>query len=173
MHKGEATDENLLTRLAVPALLALALTGCQPISNTSAGLGAAAAMPLSELLIHAYDYTYDLPKQVAAGIVRTARFFLQAARGGESRQANLVRDQQGPAIARDQPDETSGRQDARRRDGVDDAAHRPTALSECRRFPGHQPRRDRLDGAGSHGGRVHRHLPHPRPGDRQAARGVY
>ncbi len=51
-------------------LLALALNGCQPITNTGAGTGAAAAMALPELLIHAHDYTYDLPKQVAAGIVR-------------------------------------------------------------------------------------------------------
>lgn len=62
--------KNLLNRLAVTALLVLALNGCQPITNTSAGMGAAAAVPLSELLIHAHDYSYDLPKEVAAGIVR-------------------------------------------------------------------------------------------------------
>lgn len=62
--------KNRLKTLALTGLLALALTGCQPVINTGAGAGAAAAMPLSELLIHAHDYTYDLPKQVTAGIVR-------------------------------------------------------------------------------------------------------
>lgn len=55
---------------ALTGLLALALNGCQPITNTGAGMGAAAAMALPELMIHAHDYTYDLPKAVAAGIVR-------------------------------------------------------------------------------------------------------
>jgi len=51
-------------------LLTLTLYGCQPITNTDAGMGAAAAMALPELMIHAHDYKYDLPKQIAAGIVR-------------------------------------------------------------------------------------------------------
>ena len=62
--------KNTLRTWALTGLLALALNGCQPITNTSAGIGATAAVPLSELLIHAHDYSYDLPKQVSAGIVR-------------------------------------------------------------------------------------------------------
>lgn len=53
---------------ALTALLVLTLNGCQPITNT--GAETAVAMPLSELLIHAHDYSYDLPKEIAAGIVR-------------------------------------------------------------------------------------------------------
>lgn len=55
---------------ALTGLVALVLNGCQPIINTGAGVGSAAAMAIPELLIHAHDYKYDLPKDVTAGIVR-------------------------------------------------------------------------------------------------------
>ena len=62
--------KNTLKTLALTGLLALALNGCQPVTNNGTGMGAAAAMVMPELMIHAHGYTYDLPKQVAAGVVR-------------------------------------------------------------------------------------------------------
>lgn len=62
--------KNRLKTWALTGLLALALYGCQPITNTGAGMGGAAMAAMPELMIHAHDYTYDLPKQVTAGIVR-------------------------------------------------------------------------------------------------------
>lgn len=57
-----------LMAVVLIGLLALTLYACQPVTNTGADMGAAAAMP--ELMIHAHDFTYDLPEQVAAGIIR-------------------------------------------------------------------------------------------------------
>jgi hypothetical protein len=51
-------------------LLALSLYGCQPVTNTGLEMADGAMMVMPELMIHAHDYSYDLPKQVAAGIVR-------------------------------------------------------------------------------------------------------
>ena len=62
--------KNRLKTWALTGLLALALNGCQPITNIGANMGAAAAMAPPNLMIHAHDYKFDLPKQVAAGIVR-------------------------------------------------------------------------------------------------------
>ncbi len=62
--------KNRLKTWALTGLLALALNGCQPITNIGANMGAAAAMASPNLMIHAHDYKFDLPKQVAAGIVR-------------------------------------------------------------------------------------------------------
>ncbi|MEZ4865857.1 MAG: hypothetical protein R3C14_31375 [Caldilineaceae bacterium] len=62
--------KNTLKTWALTCLLALTLSGCQPVTDTGAGMGATAATVLSNLMIHAHDYTYDLPKQVIAGIVR-------------------------------------------------------------------------------------------------------
>ena len=62
--------KNTLRTWALTGLLAFALNGCQPVTHTGTDVGGAVMMARSELMIHAHDYTYDLPKQVTAGIVR-------------------------------------------------------------------------------------------------------
>jgi len=70
MKQGEPIMKKNLITIVLIGMLALMLYGCQPITNTGTGMGGAAMAAMPNLMIHAHDYSFDLPKQVAAGIVR-------------------------------------------------------------------------------------------------------
>lgn len=78
--------KNLITIVLI-GMLALMLYGCQPVTNTGAGMDSATMAIMPELMIHAHDYKYDLPKEVAAGIVRMTL----TSDGKEAHHAQLAR----------------------------------------------------------------------------------
>ncbi|MCE7981143.1 MAG: hypothetical protein DYG89_08125 [Caldilinea sp. CFX5] len=64
----------------VVAMLTLLVNACQPVTAPTS-----AALP--ELVIHAHDYSYDLPKEIEAGLVRVTMLD----EGQEPHHAQLVR----------------------------------------------------------------------------------
>ena len=84
--------KNYFKLMTASALLTLALNACQPIVVPTTGATsdtATAAIP--ELLIHAHDYTFDLPQQIEAGLIKVTMM----AEGKEPHHAQLARLNQG------------------------------------------------------------------------------
>ncbi len=87
--------KNYFKLMTASALLTLALNACQPIVAPTTGTTsetATAAIP--ELLIHAHDYSFDLPKQIEGGLVKVTMM----AEGKEPHHAQLARLNEGATM---------------------------------------------------------------------------